>query len=104
MQSITVQELKQKRENNEEHQLIDVREPYEVDICTIDGENLPMGDIMGNMDKVRKDIPVVVHCRSGKRSAAVIEALERNGYSNLSNLEGGILAWVAEIDTSLSSY
>ncbi len=104
MKEITVQELKNKMDSNETFQLIDVREPYEVDICTIGGESIPMGDIMANIDRVSKEIPVVVHCRSGKRSAAVISALEMHGYDNLYNLRGGILAYAEEVDSSLEQY
>ena len=105
MQEITVTELKAKIDNNEEYQLIDVREPYEIDICSINGLAIPMGDAMDSVDRIKKDIPVIIHCRSGMRSASVIMALEENfGYTNLHNLTGGILAWADEIDTSLEKY
>lgn len=105
MKTLTVQELKSRRDSGEELQLVDVREAHEVAICTIGGEHIPMGDVMENVDKFRRDIPVVVHCRSGKRSAAVINALETaHGYDNLINLDGGILAWANEIDPSMPQY
>lgn len=105
MKEITVIELKAKIDANETIQLIDVREPYEAEICTIGGELIPMGEVLENAARIKKDIPVVIHCRSGKRSAAVIEALETQlGYTNLSNLKGGILAWADEVDNSLSKY
>lgn len=88
-----------------EFQLIDVREDYEVEICTLGGTHIPMGEIVEKADQIRRDIPVVVHCRSGKRSAAVISHLESAmNYNNLSNLAGGILAYAEEIDTSLDKY
>lgn len=105
MKEITVQDLKDKRESEADLQLIDVREPYEADICTIGGELIPMGKIMNNADKISKDKDVVIHCRSGKRSAAVIDALEReHGFENLYNLSGGILAYIEQIDPSLTPY
>ena len=105
MKSITVKELKTKLDNNDSIQVIDVREPYEVEIATINGENIPMGEVTASVDKFKKDIPCIVHCRSGARSASVIVYLEENhGYENLYNLEGGILAWADEIDTSLEKY
>jgi rhodanese-related sulfurtransferase len=55
-------------------------------------------------DKVAKDKPVVVQCRSGKRSAAAIMQLEQLGYTNLYNLRGGILAWASEIDPNMNVY
>ncbi|PCJ83409.1 MAG: NADH oxidase [Flavobacteriales bacterium] len=105
MIEITVQELKQKMDSKEDFQLIDVRESYEYDIANIGGELIPMAEIMSNIDKISKEKEVVVHCRSGKRSAAVCDALEREfGITNLHNLKGGILAWVDEIDNSLAKY
>jgi len=77
MREITVQELKKMRENNTPHQLIDVREQHETEIAEIGGELIPMGEILSNIDKIAKDKPVIVHCRSGARSAAIILALEK---------------------------
>lgn len=104
MKEITPTELKTKLDANEDVQLIDVREPYEAEACSIGGELIPMGDVMGNLDKIRKEGTVVVHCKSGGRSGAIINALERQGYSNLINLKGGIFAWVDEVDPSLEKY
>lgn len=105
MKSITVQDLKAKREAGEPHQLIDVRESHECEICTIDGDHIPMGEIMTRTDEIKKDCPVIIHCRSGQRSMAVVNALETNfGFENLYNLDGGILAWAEEIDQSLETY
>ena len=105
MKSISVLELKNMRDNGLAHQLIDVRESHELEICEIGGEHIPMGQIMANLDKIRTDIPVILHCRSGARSLAVIEALRKTGeYENLVNLQGGILAWAREVDPSLEQY
>jgi len=105
MKEISVKELKTKIDARENIQVIDVREPYEADICTIGGELIPMGEVLENASRIKKDIPVIIHCRSGKRSAAVIEALETQlGYNNLHNLKGGILAWADEVDQSMSKY
>ena len=103
MKEITPAELQRMKEAGERFQLVDVREPYEVELCSIGGENIPLGSIVDRLDQVRKDVPVVVHCRSGARSAAVINALEtRYGYTNLLNLKGGILAYGREVDQSLT--
>ncbi|MBI1267827.1 MAG: rhodanese-like domain-containing protein [Cryomorphaceae bacterium] len=102
MNEISVSQLKAMRDNNTPHQLIDVREQHEVDAATFGGEHIPMGDIMSNIDRIRTDVPVVIHCRSGARSAAVVNALQNNaGLTNLHNLTGGIMAWAREIDPSL---
>ena len=105
MKEITVQELKAMQNKKEDFQLIDVREEYEYDICQIGGELIPMGEITENLDKISKTKKVIVHCRSGKRSASVVQMLEQQyGYTNLYNLKGGILAWADEVDDSLAKY
>lgn len=105
MNIVTVKELKSKIDNKEDFQLIDVREPYEYEIANIGGELIPMAQILNNIDKINKEKQVIIHCRSGKRSAAVIDALERDhGFNNLANLQGGILAYADEIDPSLAKY
>ena len=97
MKEITVTELKALRDKKADLQLIDVREEHEFDEANINGELIPMGEVMDHLDKISKDKQVVVHCRSGKRSATVIQALEAQGYTNLYNLKGGILAYIEEI-------
>ena len=98
MKEISVQELKQLIDEKKDFQLIDVREEYEFEEANINGQLIPMGEVMDNVDKISKDKQVVVHCRSGKRSATVINALEsQHGYTNLYNLTGGILAYIEEI-------
>jgi rhodanese-related sulfurtransferase len=105
MKELTVQELKSMKDKAENFQLIDVREEHEFEMCNIGGELIPMGEIMDNADKIVRDKKVVIHCRSGKRSASVIMALEQeHGFDNLYNLKGGILAWADEIDPSLTKY
>jgi len=104
MQEITVQELKDKMDSGEDFQLIDVREDFEYETSNIGGQLIPLGGILIEADKISKDKPVVIMCRSGKRSAAAIAQLEALGYTNLSNLQGGILAWASEIDPDMQVY
>jgi len=105
MKEISVTELKQMMDNHEDFQLIDVREPHEFDICHITEELIPMAEVPFNMDKISKDKKVVVHCKGGVRSAKIIQWLEENnGYENLYNLKGGIMAWAAEIDPAMPKY
>lgn len=105
MKEKTVQELKSMIDNKEDFQLIDVREPDEFDTCNINGQLIPMGEIPANIDKIAKDKPVVIHCRSGSRSGRMVQFLEQNyGFTNLYNLKGGILGWIDEIDPSLTKY
>lgn len=98
MKEITAIELKKLIDEKKDFQLIDVREEYEFDEVNINGQLIPMGEVMENIEKISKDKQVVVHCRSGKRSATVINALEtQHGYTNLYNLKGGILAYIEEV-------
>ena len=98
MKEITALELKKLIDEKKDFQLIDVREEYEFDEANINGELIPMGVVMDNIDKISKDKQVVVHCRSGKRSATVINALEaQHGFTNLYNLKGGIIAYIDEV-------
>jgi sulfur-carrier protein adenylyltransferase/sulfurtransferase len=105
MKEITVQELKSMMDAKEDFQLIDVREEHEFDMCNIGGKLIPMGEVIDHVDEISRDKKVVVHCRSGKRSASLIMALEQQfGFTNLYNLKGGILAWADEIDSSMTKY
>ncbi|HIX53694.1 MAG TPA: rhodanese-like domain-containing protein [Candidatus Sphingobacterium stercoripullorum] len=104
MKEITVQELQQMKENKEDFQLIDVRESFEYDLSNLGGENIPLAGILLEVDKIAKDKPVILQCRSGKRSAQAMMLLQQEGFDNLSNLKGGIVAWQKEIDPSMEVY
>ncbi|MHB8207067.1 rhodanese-like domain-containing protein [Mucilaginibacter sp.] len=104
MKEISVQELKEMQDSNQDFQLIDVREDFEYEVSNLGGVLIPLGGVLIEVDKIAKDKPVVVMCRSGRRSAAAIMQLEQLGYTNLANLQGGILAWAAEIDPEISVY
>lgn len=102
MKEITAQELRAMKASGELIVILDVREPYEVEICGIGGTCLPMSQLIDRIAEIPRNIPVVVHCRSGNRSCAVVDALTtRYGFSNLIHLQGGILAWQAEVDPTL---
>lgn len=95
MKTITVQELKELIEQNAEFQLIDVREEYEYEEANIGGNLIPLGEIPLRYQEISKEKQVILQCRSGVRSANAASFLEQNyGYTNLYNLEGGILAWM----------
>jgi adenylyltransferase/sulfurtransferase len=105
MKEITVKELKEMMDRGDDFQLIDVREPHEYDICNLDGELIPMGEIPQAEDRIARDKTVVIHCRSGARSGQVCEYFERkSGFTNLYNLKGGVLAWSDQIDPSMPKY
>jgi adenylyltransferase/sulfurtransferase len=101
MNEITVSELKKMRDEGAQHQLIDVREVHEYEISNIGGEHIPMSLIPLNIDKIRRDIPVVLQCRSGGRSGQITRFLEAQGFTNVANLQGGILAWARDIEPGM---
>src|SRR5690606_7604493 len=104
MNEVTVQELKNMIDNQEDLQLIDVRETFEYEVSNLGGLNIPLAGIVIESDKISKDKPVIIQCRSGKRRAQAVMLLEQQGFDNLSNLQGGILAWKEEIDPELDVY
>jgi adenylyltransferase/sulfurtransferase len=94
IKEITVETFLQWQTLGEPYQLIDVREPNEYETANIGGLLLPLGTVTEHADQLRRDVKVVVHCRSGVRSAKAIRALEAQyGLDNLYNLKGGILAY-----------
>ena len=105
IKEVTVEELKKLKEVGEDFQLIDVREAYEIQICSLDGELIPLNEIPQSVDKISRDKKVIIHCRSGSRSANTVRWLEKNyGFDNLYNLRGGILAWADQFDPTMTKY
>ena len=85
--------------------LIDVREPFETEIARIPGAHLiPLGEFRQRMDEIDTNADIVVHCRSGQRSAKAARWLVDAGYARVRNLRGGILAWADEVDPSMPKY
>lgn len=105
IREITVHTLKEIQEEGRKIQLIDVREADEREICTLNGYHIPLGEIDKRQEEIARDIPVVIHCKSGRRSEMAIRFLQQmHGLVNLHNLNGGILAYAREIDTSMPGY
>ena len=97
MDTISAEELKQRLDNNENIKLIDVREEWEFEEYNIGAELIPLSTVPFKLDDLAdfKNQEIVVHCRSGKRSATAQAILKGAGFSNVRNLTGGILAWQA---------
>lgn len=106
MQEITATNLKQRLDNGDDIQIIDVREPHEYEIAKLENSKLiPLANIVSRMDEIDETRETVVHCKGGGRSARAIEALQRAGFKGeLSNLKGGITAWSDEVDASVPKY
>ncbi|WP_162051699.1 rhodanese-like domain-containing protein [Pontibacter pamirensis] len=105
MDEITAQELKERLSRSTNIQLVDVREPSEFKICNLGGELIPMGELLEQANRIRRDVPVVIICHHGFRSAQAINYLsQRLGYDNLLNLKGGIHAWATQVDPTMTKY
>lgn len=85
--------------------VLDVREPWELAIARLAGTlDIPMNEIPDRLGDIPSNGRVIVMCRSGARSLRVANYLQQNGYAEVANLTGGILAWSAEIDSDLPQY
>ena len=92
-------------EPNAKPLLLDVREPWEFQLAHIDGSELrPMQTIPNQVDEIDRSHPTVVICHHGTRSLQVVAFLERQGFQNLHNLQGGIDAWARQVDPSIALY
>jgi rhodanese-related sulfurtransferase len=99
MNELTVAELSVWKNQAKQFQLIDIREEEEIAVATIGGISIPMDQIINRKSELRQDIPVVIHCNSGKRSAAVVYQLStKYGMTNVYTLCGGLQAYAAEVD------
>ncbi len=104
---ITVAAYAELRESGKEHLLLDVREPFELGICQIDGNlNIPLGQLPNRLNELTawKNKLIVAQCKSGRRSMKALETLKKHGFTNVLNLEGGILAYGQDIDPSITAY
>lgn len=105
MLHISALELKSYLESKRQLTILDVRESYEYDICKINALHIPMADVEKRVSEIPKDQLVVVMCRTGKRAIAVANLLVTDFiFSNICVLEGGILAWIEQVDNHLEVY
>lgn len=103
---ITVRELNERIERGERPFILDVRRAYEYDIANLGGRLIPVDELANRLDEISeyRDQEIVVHCRSGVRSARAVQIMKEHGFSNAVNLKGGVLAWSDEIDPSMPKY
>ena len=105
LNEIDVLDLKKKLNSNEKLILVDIREPYELDICKIqESIHIPMREIPIQFNQFSKDQKLIIQCRSGVRSARICEFLYNKGFHEVQNLKGGILEWIRLVNPSLKSY
>jgi adenylyltransferase/sulfurtransferase len=102
---VTVETLKKKLDAKEDVFVLDVREPHEYQIVNMGAALIPLGEVERRAGELGdKSREIVVHCKSGARSQKAALALKQAGFTNVSNLSGGILAWADKIDPSLPKY
>lgn len=100
IEDISVIKLKQRMDADEAINLLDVRETFEFDEFNLNGKLIPLGELPGRLDEIEdwKDQEIIVHCRSGKRSATAQQFLLQSGFQNVRNLIGGVLDWQKEFE------
>jgi adenylyltransferase/sulfurtransferase len=102
---ISVRELKARLDAGRAPVILDVREPSEVAICRLPGSRLiPLGELPRRLGELDASVEIIVHCKSGGRSARAVALLRERGFAHASNLTGGILRWINEIDGTLARY
>jgi adenylyltransferase/sulfurtransferase len=101
---ITATELKARQDRGDKLFILDVREPHEYQICNLNGKLIPLGELPRRVNELDSSVEMVVHCRSGKRSADAIHFLQTAGFKKLLNLKGGVLAWADEVDPRMPKY
>ena len=103
--TITAAELKEMFDRGDDFLLVDVREPAEWDIVRIPGAVLiPKGDLPQRLSELPQDKPVVLHCKTGVRSAEALALLKNAGFASASHVQGGVTAWATQVDKSLPTY
>jgi rhodanese-related sulfurtransferase len=106
MPEISATELKQRMDQGDDIQIVDVREANEVAVAKLPNSvHIPLAQVVNRMSEIDPNRETVVHCKMGGRSAKAIEALQRSGFSGkLLNLKGGITAWSNDVDPSVPKY
>lgn len=107
MSEITPKEFKKQWDEGRRPVLIDVRNPDEWEVCNLQefgAKLIPLGEFQQRFGEIPKDGDIVVHCRSGGRSAQAQRFLQSQGYAQVQNLAGGTLRWSDEVDSSKPKY
>lgn len=105
MQYITASQLKEEIASGVISAVIDIREPYEREICVIDSIHIPMGELKDRFQEIPKEGKVVILCKTGRRAEATTNFLEKDfQFSNLFILQGGIIGWIEAVDNNLEAY
>ncbi len=101
---ITVQELKERLDDDLGVSVLDVREPHEYEVANIGARLIPLGELPERLIELDRDETFAIHCKTGGRSARAVKLLQEAGFENVYNVKGGITAWSEEIDPSVPKY
>ena len=101
---VTARDLKEKLDRGDDLFILDVREPHEYQICNLKGHLIPLGELPRRVHELDSAREIVVHCKSGKRSAQAVNFLRQAGFRKAYNLHGGILSWSTEVDPTVPRY
>ena len=101
---ITVKELKQKMDDGEPINVLDVREPHEYEVANIGVKLVPLGELPRRLAEFDQNGSFAIHCKTGARSANAVKLLQDAGFGNVYNVKGGITAWSEEVDPSVPKY
>jgi len=105
MLEVSVTTLKSKLDAGDDFILLDVREPFEIEIASVPGALcIPMNTVPQRVQELDPDAEILVMCRSGKRSADITAFLMHQGFANVHNVTGGILAWATDVDPTVQKY
>ena len=104
MTDMTVEELKKRLDKGDDLFVLDVREPHEYQICNLGGLLIPLNDLPKRVNELDSSREIVVHCKSGGRSAKAADFLRQSGFTKVHNLTGGINAWAERIDPKVPKY
>ena len=101
---VSVQELQDLKESGADFFLLDVRDPWENEICNLGGHLIPIKELPDRLKELNPNQHIIVHCQMGGRSSRAAAYLLEQGFTKVSNLRGGIKAWATEIDPNMKMY
>lgn len=103
--TVLVQDVKALLDSNANICLLDVRQDWEFELCSIEGSlNIPLDQLAQRLKKIPTNVPLFTLCHHGVRSQQAAVFLKNTGFQDVSNIKGGIDAWAKEIDTTLKTY
>jgi rhodanese-related sulfurtransferase len=98
---ISVQELKALKDAKTDFFILDVRDPWENEVCNLGGHLIPLAELPDRLTELDRKKMIIVHCQMGGRSSRAVAFLLEQGFQNVRNLRGGIKAWAREIDPNM---